>query len=181
MDAPNDDATTRFVFLATDPSLHVICLSRAEVIQVIESLSLGTTPMISLLRISWRRQNARYINTTQLSSSVTWITDINLFDKDGTRSVWESERDGEMGTVLAPVTGYATPLTLVMQTRHGCVVWEKSLGSKVMWSVASESMIQTPLFRVLELHRTCPQLPQSLTVVEDQPWEWVITGAWQWP
>ena len=43
MDAPNDDATTKFVFLATDPSLHVICLSRAEVIQVIESPSLSTT------------------------------------------------------------------------------------------------------------------------------------------
>ena len=45
-----------------------------------------------------------------------------MFDKDGIRSVWESEREGDMGTVLAPVTKYATSLALTMQTRHGCVV-----------------------------------------------------------
>jgi len=39
------------------------------------------------------------------------------------------------------VTGYATPFAFVMQVLRGGVQWEKSMGSKVIWSVAPESII----------------------------------------
>ena len=122
--------------------------------------------MISLLGISWRRQKVGYISTVQWSSSVTWLTNINLFDSDGRRRVWDRKRERDNNTVPAPVTGYVIPLALEMQVHLGWGIWEKSLGSKVIWSVASESMIQAPSVWDLELKRTWPQLSRSVTEVE---------------
>jgi len=37
--------------------------------------------------------------------------------------------------------GYVTPFAFAMQVLHGGVEWEKSMGSKVIWFVAPESII----------------------------------------
>ena len=71
------------------------------------------------MRISWNKQKLGYISAQQFRSSVAWLTDNNLLERDGTNKVFGKERDGERATVPAPVTGYVTPLALAMHVHFG--------------------------------------------------------------
>ena len=68
----------------------------------------------------------------QFNSSVAWPTDNNLLARDGTNKVFSNEKEVESATVLAPVTGYVTPLALAMHVRLGRVGLTKSCGSIFM-------------------------------------------------
>ena len=97
----------------------------------------------------------------------------------------ERERERDNATIPAFVTGYVIPLALDMQVRLGWVIWDKSLGSKVIWFVAPESMIQAPSVWELELKRTWSQLPRFVTKVESsalgmrESWGSIVTTAAQ--
>jgi hypothetical protein len=70
---------------------------------------------------------------------------MSLFERDGTNKVLGKEIDGDNDTVPAPITGYVTPLALIMLDRLGVSFVVKSFLQKVIWSVAPESTIQ-PLY-----------------------------------
>jgi hypothetical protein len=65
--------------------------------------------------------------------------------------VLDKESEGDKETVPAPVTRYMTPLALATQVRLGGVILINSFGSKVMWLVAPESIIQPLSVPWLEL------------------------------
>jgi hypothetical protein len=82
------------------------------------------------------------MSTTQFNSSVTWLTDINLCEREGTSNVCDNCRDRDKDTVPAPVTGETTPLAFATLVHHGGDLVIKSVSSKVIWSEAPESRSQ---------------------------------------
>ena len=63
---------------------------------------------------------------------MTWLTNNNLCDNDGTRKELVKERAGDILTIPAPFTRDMSPLALAMLVRRGDDHSEKSLASYVM-------------------------------------------------
>ena len=103
------------LFLSTDRMLHIIDTTNIEVIHIIYPPSLSTM-LNDLLgeNILKEAKKIGYIRVMQFTSSFTWPIDINLLERDGTNKVFDRESEGEKAIVLAPETGYVTPLALTM-------------------------------------------------------------------
>ena len=64
-----------------------------------------------------------------------------FYDSEGTNKVFGKEKEGDSANFPALVAGYVNQLTFAIHVHFGWVNTTKSFLSKVIWSVAPESII----------------------------------------
>lgn len=91
--------------------------------------------IISLVKISRKKQQVEWTVTTQFIFLVTWTIDINFFESDETTKVLYREREKDRqreredkATIPAPITRYVNPLALIILVCFSYIILRKSFG-----------------------------------------------------